>query len=76
MAHKTITISEEAYRALAGLKEKNESFTDVILRITRRRGEENLLDYIRSQKPDEEFAEILKKIVKERREILLPTPTF
>jgi len=76
MAHKTITISKEAYRALAKLKEENESFTDVILKITRRRDEGNILDYVRSQKPDQEFAEVLKKIVEERREISISTPKF
>ncbi len=34
MAHKTLTISEEAYEALAALKKEGESFTDLILRIT------------------------------------------
>lgn len=34
MAHKTLTISEEAYEALAELKKEGESFTDLIKRIT------------------------------------------
>ena len=38
MAHKTITISEQAYHALAGLKKEKESFTDAILRLTSRKG--------------------------------------
>ncbi len=33
MAHKTLTISEEAYEMLAELKKEGESFTDLILRI-------------------------------------------
>ncbi len=33
-AHKTLTISEEAYEALAELKKEGESFTDLIKRIT------------------------------------------
>jgi len=49
MAHKTITISEEAYRALARLKGEKESFSDIILRISKKRVEGTLLDYIRSQ---------------------------
>jgi len=32
--HKTLTISEEAYRRLAEIKRKDESFTDAILRLT------------------------------------------
>lgn len=35
--HKTLTISEEAYRRLAEIKQNNESFTDVIIRLTERR---------------------------------------
>ena len=33
MAHKTLTISEEAYEALAELKKEGESFTELIKRI-------------------------------------------
>ena len=44
LAHKTITISDEAYRALKRLKKPNESFTQVILRLarTKRTGQELL----------------------------------
>jgi len=34
LAHKTLTISEEAYSALASLKAEDESFTDAVLRLT------------------------------------------
>jgi len=37
MGHKTITISKEACRALAALKQKHESFTEAILRLMRKR---------------------------------------
>ncbi len=37
MGFKTITISDEAYMRLLKLKRKKESFTDVILRLTRGR---------------------------------------
>ncbi len=38
MGSKTITISEQAYEALQREKLENESFSDVILRLTRRFG--------------------------------------
>jgi predicted CopG family antitoxin len=75
MAHKTITISEEAYEALAGMKAAKESFTDVILKIVKKKEEGTLLDYVRSIEPDEEFAKTLEDVVKERNEISLAAPT-
>jgi len=69
MAHKTLTISEEAYPALAGLKDRGESFTDVILRLTCKKRKGTLLEYVRSMDRDEEFAQVLEEIVK-RRETL------
>ncbi|MBI4170640.1 MAG: antitoxin VapB family protein [Candidatus Aenigmarchaeota archaeon] len=38
----TITITEEAYKRLKAKKERNESFTDVILKITSKR---NISDF-------------------------------
>jgi len=66
MAHKTLTISEEAYDALAKLKHERESFTDVILRIAPKARKGTLLDYVRSMQPDEEFAHTLDQIVASR----------
>jgi len=66
MAHKTLTISEEAYAALARLKERRESFTDVILRLTAKARRGTLLDYVRSMQPDEEFAKALEQVVQSR----------
>jgi predicted CopG family antitoxin len=74
MGHKTITISDEAYKALSRLKRGKESFTDVILKLARGRVEGTLLDYVRSLKQDEEFAEIMEDVVRERRRIRLRTP--
>ena len=76
MAHKTITISEEAYEALAGVKAAKESFTDVILKIVKKKEEGTLLDYVRSIEPDEEFAKTLEDVVKERKGISVASPTF
>jgi len=74
MAHKTITVSEEAYKALAGMKGEKESFTEAILRIARKREEGTLLDFLKAIKPDEEFAAILEEVIKERRTISLRAP--
>ena len=76
MAHKTITISEEAYEALAGVKAAKESFTDVILKIVKKKEEGTLLDYVRNIEPDEEFAKTLEDVVKERKGISVAAPTF
>lgn len=74
MGHKTITISDEAYRALADLREKHESFTEAILRVTGKRAEGTLLDYVRSLGPDEGFAEIMDGVVRERENAALRIP--
>jgi predicted CopG family antitoxin len=46
MMHKTITISEEAYEALASMKSENESFTEAILRLVKKKEKGTLLDYV------------------------------
>ncbi len=72
MAHKTITISEEAYNALAAKKEEHESFTDVILRVTSDRGKaSSLLKLIESWPPDEELARNVEAAMKRTRKAKL-----
>jgi len=57
MPHRTITVSEEAYRALSERKGPGESFTEAILRLASERGEASkLLALIRSMEADEELA--------------------
>ncbi len=46
MAHKTLTISEEAYDALAALKKEGESFTELIKRITTPLRKKKLSEFI------------------------------
>ncbi len=71
MAHKTLTISEEAYDALARLKAQNESFTEVILRLAKKRASRSLLDYLQSMPPDEELADLLEGVLEEREQVRL-----
>jgi predicted CopG family antitoxin len=58
MGHKTITISDAAYEALArARKESDESFTKVILRLTSGRGRaSSLLEHLKDSQADEELA--------------------
>ena len=67
MAHKTITISEDAYNSLNKLKRKNESFTDVILRITRdEKNKDNLLSWIKKKKSNSSLAESINDVLNDR----------
>ncbi len=72
MAHKTITISEEAYEALKSLKVGNESFTEVILRVAQiRKKGEHILQWVREEKDRTDLAEGVEGIYKRRGEIKL-----
>ena len=72
MAHKTITISEEVYRELARMKRDNESFTEVILRITSRKGSaEALLRFLELSGRSEELARNVELVVERTRKARL-----
>ncbi|MHA1984626.1 MAG: antitoxin VapB family protein [Candidatus Hodarchaeales archaeon] len=67
MAHKTITISEKAYNALKNLKKNNESFTEVILRVTESvKKKEDLLEWVERSKVKSDLADSIEIIFKER----------
>ena len=70
VARKTLTISEEAYNALARLKSKDESFSKVILRLAQK-NKGNLLLYVRSFKPDNHLANRIEEVPKKRQKIPL-----
>lgn len=79
LGHKTITISDSAYRALKKMKKKSESFTDVILRLSvivsksganeRKRGIDKLSELVEESKdfPDQELADNIEKASREFR---------
>lgn len=58
MGSKNISISEEAYQRLASLKKPNESFTQVINRLTQKRSILELAGTL----SDEDAAEIIENI--------------
>ena len=63
MATKTISITEEAYERLRMKKEKNESFTDVINRIT---GKRDIMEFVGILTDQE--AEKMKEHIQKRRQ--------
>ena len=62
MVVKTITLTEEAYRTLASMKQKKESFSQTILRLGKKK---SLAESYGALKGD--AGERLEKAVKERR---------
>ena len=67
MAHKSITVSEEAYNALSVLKKTNESFTDVIIRLTGQKGrKKRLLEWIETRETLEDLAGSVEEVYKNR----------
>ena len=72
LAHKTLTISEEAYKALKSLKKAHESFTEVILRITAgKKDNKELLDWIKKQEGLADLADSIEEAYGQRNEVSL-----
>ena len=69
MATKSVTIKESAYEILKSRKENNESFSDVIERIARRRPLTDLNDVV-SKSEGENIAEEVEKVREEMEEEL------
>ncbi len=64
MATKNISITEEAYRRLASLRKKNESFSEIIIEVTGKRAKLSDFHGILSK----EAADTLEKSIRESRE--------
>jgi predicted CopG family antitoxin len=60
MGTKNISISEEAYERLAALKGPNESFTEVVNRLTKKRSILELAGVLTEKEGDEIRREIVK----------------
>ena len=72
MAHKTITISEEAYNLLKENKRENESFTEVIKRIlSQKKKKEDLIEWLSRKKDLSDLADSVESIFDERNNINL-----
>ena len=66
MATKSITITSEAYEKLASFKEKNESFTDVINKLTKKNSIFDLIGVLSNK----EAEEMKKNIAEGRKRIM------
>lgn len=62
MATKSITVTSEAYERLASFKEKNESFSDVINKLTKKNSIFDLVGVLSDKEAEE-----MKKNISERR---------
>jgi len=76
MAHKTLTISEEAYDALNSLKNQNESFTELILRLSRQKRIGSLSEFIKKIAPDQGLAENVELASRRLRKTKLRRASF
>ncbi len=65
MAVKTITVKEEAYEALKAVKTSNESFSDTLLRITKRKPLSSFFGII-SKKTAQDLEETIHQARKNR----------
>lgn len=68
---KVISLSNEAYNNLKGIKSNKESFSDVVIKLTKKKSDITSLFGI--AKKDKEFIRGLKKAYKERDKIKLRT---
>jgi len=76
MGHRTITISDEAYRELSKLKRERESFTDVVLRLASGRGSAKaLVTYLEGLSSTEDLATSIESTMERTRKASLARAT-
>ncbi|MBI2146921.1 antitoxin VapB family protein [Candidatus Woesearchaeota archaeon] len=61
---KMVSLSDDAYKTIQGIKGSGESFSDVVLRIVRKKGD--IMRLFGCAKQDKEFISGLKKAYQER----------
>lgn len=72
---KVISISDDAYTALKSIKSDDESFTKIILKLTKRHKNEGLLE-LAGALEDESFADEVVKIYNDRQKVVFRAPSF
>lgn len=72
---KVVTISDESYEELKKWK-GNKSFSETILRLTKKRSNKNLLEFIKNMKPNPELADAIESVYKERYKYKLKKVRF
>lgn len=68
MGTKTISIKDEAYERLRKLKKENESFTDLINRITKKRSLLEIPELVEKEEADS-LEKAIRKGSRERKEV-------
>lgn len=72
---KVVTISDESYEELKKWK-GNKSFSETILRLTKKRSTKNLLEFIKNMKPNPGLADAIESVYKERYKYKLKKVRF
>lgn len=64
---KTISLSDEAYDALSGVKQAGESFSDVAMRLARAHRQRNIMAFAGAWKGSAKEGEKLKRLIRKWR---------
>ena len=67
---KVVSLSNEAYETLQSIKNEDESFSDIVLRLAHKK-KKNIMRIFGIAKEDKEFGEGLRRAYKERKGLKL-----